>query len=197
MVLWALSANAQVATADVVGTVHDPTGAVIADAKVSITNVGTGLTRTAQSSTSGDFVINLLPPGTYSVKVEAPSFKTFRVQTLTLASGDRTRVDATMQAGQTSEIVEVTASTPLLQTDSSTLSSTVTSQAVQDLPLNGRNFVQLAQAVPGANEGPPAGLTSGTRPDDRRQTSAISWRLRRIPSGQRPTVETINRADAV
>jgi len=79
-----------------------------------------------------------------------------------------------MQAGQTSEIVEVTASTPLLQTDSSTLSSTVTSQAVQDLPLNGRNFVQLAQAVPGANEGPPAGLTSGTRPDDRRQTSAIS-----------------------
>ncbi len=83
MVLWALSANAQVATADVVGTVHDPTGAVIADAKVSITNVGTGLTRTAQSSTSGDFVINLLPPGTYSVKVEAPSFKTFRVQTLT------------------------------------------------------------------------------------------------------------------
>src|SRR5439155_17632024 len=79
ILLWALSANAQVTTADVVGTVHDPTGAVIANANVAITNVGTGLTRTTQTSTSGDFVINLLPPGTYSVKVEAPSFKTFRV----------------------------------------------------------------------------------------------------------------------
>jgi Carboxypeptidase regulatory-like domain len=174
VLLWALSANAQVTTADVVGTVHDPSGAVIANAKVAITNVGTGLTRTAQTSTSGDYVINLLPPGTYSVKVEAQSFKTFRVETLTLASGDRTRVDATMQPGQTSETVDVTAATPLLQTDSSTVSSTVTSQAVQDLPLNGRNFVQLAEQVPGANQGPGNGLTSGNRPDDRRQTSAIS-----------------------
>ncbi len=174
VLLWTLSANAQVTTADVVGTVHDSTGAVIADAKVAITNLGTGLTRTAQSGASGDFVINSLPPGAYSVKIEAPSFKTYNVSTLTLASGDRTRIDAAMQAGQTTETVEVTTATPLLQTDSSTLSSTITSQAVQDLPLNGRNFVQLAQQVPGANGGPGNGLTSGNRPDDRRQTSAIS-----------------------
>ncbi len=174
VLLWTVSANAQVTTADVVGTVYDSTRAVIADAKVAITNLGTGLTRTAQSGASGDFVINSLPPGTYSVKIEAPSFKTYNVSTLTLASGDRTRIDAAMQAGQTTETVEVTTATPLLQTDSSTLSSTITSQAVQDLPLNGRNFVQLAQQVPGANGGPGNGLTSGNRPDDRRQTSAIS-----------------------
>src|SRR5258708_37906328 len=90
---WALSANAQVTTADVVGTVHDPTGAVVPNAKVSITNTGTGLTRTAQTGPSGDYVVNLLEPGTYSIKVEAPSFKTFSVPSLTLASGDRTRVD--------------------------------------------------------------------------------------------------------
>lgn len=170
----ALSARAQVTTADVVGTVYDPTGAVLANARVSITNKATGVTRTAQTGPSGDYVVNLLPPGTYSVKVEAPSFKTSTVDTLTLASGDRTRLDATLQAGQNTETVEVTAGTPLLQTDTSTVSSTVTEHAVQDLPLNGRNFVQLAQQVPGANEGPPAGLTSGSRPDDRRQTSAIS-----------------------
>jgi hypothetical protein len=132
------------------------------------------VTRTTQSGSSGDFVINLLPPGTYSVRVEAPSFKTYTVPSLTLASGDRSRIDATMQTGQTSESVEVTAATPLLQTDTATLSSTVTSHAVQDLPLNGRNFVQLAQQVPGANQGPGNGLTSGNRPDDRRPTSAIS-----------------------
>jgi hypothetical protein len=174
VVFLGFSANAQVTTADVVGTVHDPTGAVVAGANVEAKNLSTGLTRNTQTGSSGDFVINLLPPGTYSVTVEAPSFKTFRVSSLTLASGDRSRVDATMQAGQNSESVDVTATTPLLQTDTATLSSTVTEQAVQDLPLNGRNFVQLAQQVPGANEGPPAGLTSGTRPDDRRQTSAIS-----------------------
>ncbi len=174
VLLWAVSAYAQVTTADVVGTVHDATGAVIDNAKVDITNLGTGQTRTAQTGSSGDFVINLLPPGTYSVKVEATSFKTYTVPSLTLASGDRTRIDATMQPGQASETVEVTAQTPLLQTDSSTLQSSVPAQAVQDLPLNGRNFVQLAQQVPGANQGPGNGLTSGNRPDDRRQTSAVS-----------------------
>jgi hypothetical protein len=174
LLLLAVSAYAQVTTADVVGTVHDASGAVIANAKVDVTNLGTGLTRTDQSGSSGDFVINSLPPGTYSVKVEAPSFKTYTVPSLTLASGDRTRIDANMQPGQASETVEVTAATPLLQTDSSTLQSTVTTQAVQDLPLNGRNFVQLAQQVPGANQGPGNGLTSGNRPDDRRQSSAVS-----------------------
>jgi hypothetical protein len=174
VLLWAVSAYTQVTTADVVGTVHDATGAVIANAKVEITNLATGQTRSAQTGSSGDFVINLLPPGTYSVKVEATSFKTYTVPSLTLASGDRTRIDANMQPGQATETVEVTAQTPLLQTDSSTLSSTVPSQAVEDLPLNGRNFVQLAEQVPGANQGPGNGLTSGNRPDDRRQTSAIS-----------------------
>jgi len=174
VLLWAVSAYAQVTTADVVGTVRDTTGAVIANANVAITNLGTGITRTAQTGSSGDFVINLLPPGTYSIKVEAPSFKTYTVATLALASGDRTRIDASMQPGQATETVEVTAQTPLLQTDSSTLQSTVPAQAVQDLPLNGRNFVQLAQSVPGANQGPGNGLTSGNRPDDRRQTSAVS-----------------------
>src|SRR5258705_120717 len=67
--LWALSATAKLTTADVVGTVHDPTGAVIANANVAVTNLGTGQTRTAQTGPSGDFVINLLSPGTYSVKV--------------------------------------------------------------------------------------------------------------------------------
>src|SRR5260370_13744416 len=96
VLLWSLSENAQVTAADVVGTVHDSTGVVIADAKVAITNLGTGLTRTAQSGASGDFVVNSLPPGTYSVKIEAPRFKTYNVSTLTLASGDRPRIDAAM-----------------------------------------------------------------------------------------------------
>ena len=79
-----------------------------------------------------------------------------------------------MQVGLVAETITVTAASPLLQTDTSTLSALVTEKAVQDLPVNGRNFVRLVQLAPGANEGLPNSLASGTRPDDRRQTSAIS-----------------------
>jgi hypothetical protein len=70
--------------------------------------------------------------------------------------------------------MEVTASSPALQTDSSSLSNLINTNALQDLPLNGRNFVVLAQLTAGAAEGEPTGLPSGTRPDDRRLTSAVS-----------------------
>lgn len=76
--------------------------------------------------------------------------------------------------GAVAENVTVTGESPLLQTETATLSSLVTEKAVQDLPVNGRNFVRLVQLVPGATEGVPNSLASGTRPDDRRQTSAIS-----------------------
>src|SRR6185436_8777204 len=93
---------------------------------------------------------------------------------LALAAGDRARLDVKLQVGAVSENVTVVAESPLVQTDSSTLSSLVTEKAVQDLPVNGRNFVRLVQLVPGATEGVPNSLASVTRPDDRRQTSAIS-----------------------
>ncbi len=80
--------------------------------------------------------------------------------------------DVHLQLGSESTTIEVTASTPLLQADTATVSSTVTARAVQDLPLNGRNFVQLVDLVPGANEGAGNGLSSGMRPDDRRSNAA-------------------------
>ena len=93
---------------------------------------------------------------------------------MTLSAGDRVRFDTKLQVGLVAETITVTAASPLLQTDTSTLSALVTEKAVQDLPVNGRNFVRLVQLAPGAHEGLPNSLASGTRPDDRRQTSAIS-----------------------
>jgi hypothetical protein len=166
------SAMAQLITADVLGTVTDAAGAVIANAKVTVVNTATSETRTAQTSGSGDYVVNLLPPGAYTISVEAPNFKK-SVANLTLVAGDRARVDATLQVGQTTQTVEVTAMTPALQTDSSTLRDTVASASVQDLPLNGRNYVQLVATAPGAAAGPSNSILSGTRPDERRQTTAV------------------------
>ena len=167
-------AHAQLTTADILGTVFDATGATVPNAQVILKNLATGETRTATTSSAGEYIFSVLPSGRYSITVTATGFKASNTPSLAVEAGDRARNDTHLQLGDTSETVSVEAQTPLLQSESATVSSTVTAQAVQDLPLNGRNYVQLVQLVPGANEGPGNGLTSGGRPDDRRQSSSIS-----------------------
>jgi hypothetical protein len=166
-------ALAQLSTGDIIGTVSDATGAVVAKANVTLVNLDTHDQRVDATSENGDFQFTLLPPGRYSVTVKSANFKTI-TSNLSIEAGDRARADLHLQAGGTTETITVEATTPLLQADNATVSSTVTQMAVQDLPLNGRNFVQLVQLVPGANEGPGNGLTSGGRPDDRRSTNGFS-----------------------
>src|SRR5579863_3707917 len=178
--LVAIPAAAQLTTADILGTVTDAAGAVVPNAKVTVVNTATSVARTAQSNGSGEYVFNLLPPGQYTVTVEAPSFRK-SVTNVTLVAGDRARVDAPLQIGETNQVVEVTATSPALQTDSSLLRDTVASKAVQDLPLNGRNYITLVETAPGAAAGPSNSIISGTRPDDRRQTSAV------VANGQNET----------
>jgi hypothetical protein len=163
---------AQLTTADIVGTVSDSSGAVLPNASVTLKNLDTNETRSTQSNGSGDYSFTLLPVGHYSITVKANGFQAWVTKDLAIEAGDRARADAHLQLGSESTFVEVTASTPLLQADTATVSSSVTAMAVQDLPLNGRNFVQMVQLVPGANEGPGNGLSSGGRPDDRRTNAA-------------------------
>jgi hypothetical protein len=172
IVLSTSAAFAQLTTADILGTVTDPSGAVVPGANITLVSLGTNEERTAKSNSSGEYSFTLLPVGHYSVTVKAPGFQASITKDLPVEAGDRARADVHLQLGSESSVVEVTASTPLLQADSATVSSNVTAMAVQDLPLNGRNFVQLVQLVPGANEGPGNGLSSGGRPDDRRTNAA-------------------------
>jgi len=172
--LAVISVNAQVTTADVLGTVTDNSGAVLPNARVTLTNTAKNETRTAQTNSSGDYVFSFLNPGRYSVRIEASGFKA-SVSPVTISAGDRARVDAQLQVGATGETVEVQATAPLLQTDTSTVTSTITDQPVEGLPLATRNLTSLVELVPGANEGSSiSGLSSGQRPDDRRQTSSFS-----------------------
>ena len=170
--LMSSAAFCQLTTADILGAVTDSTGAVVPNAAVVLTNIGTNEKRTATTNSSGEYSFNLLPVGHYSIEVKAGGFQAAITKDLAVEAGDRARNDVHLTLGSESTIVEVTASTPLLQADSATISSTVTAKAVQDLPLNGRNFVQLVALVPGANEGQGNGLSSGGRPDDRRTNAA-------------------------
>jgi hypothetical protein len=172
IMLLGAQAFAQLTTADILGTVTDASGAVVPNATVVVKNLGTNEVRTVQTSSSGDYTVSLLPVGHYSVSVKASGFESSMTNDLSIEAGDRARNDVKLVTGAGSTTVTVEASTPLLQADNATVSSTVTAKAVQDLPLNGRNFVQLVALVPGANEGQGNGLSSGGRPDDRRTNAA-------------------------
>ncbi len=166
--------QAQVTTADVLGTVTDPSGGLLPNATIVLTNQGTGEARTAQPNQASEYVFTILQSGHYALTATAPGFKKFVVEDFTLAAGDRRREDIRMVLGRNTETVEVTATPPALETDSAVLSTVVTEKQVQDLPLNGRNFIQLAQLAAGANEGTPGAIANGNRPDDRRQTASVS-----------------------
>ncbi len=166
-------ASAQVNTADILGTVTDAGGAVIPNVKVTAVNTATNETKVATTNATGDYIFNLMPSGSYTITAEAPSFKKATIS-LNVVSGDRARANVQLQVGDVTQTVEVAAQSPALQTDSATLSTVVGAQGVQDLPLNGRNYVTLVQSTVGVAIGPSNSILSGTRPDERRQTSNIA-----------------------
>jgi len=174
MGLLCLPLRAQVTTADILGAVTDASGAVLPGVRVTAENLDTSATRSAVSDSTGNYLIPLLPPGPYSVKAEMQGFKTFTVPRVVLAVGDRLRVDVRLEVGQLEQSVEVTAQTPALQSEKSSVGTLVNDRAVEDLPLNGRNFVTLARLAAGATEGVNNALSSGNRPDDRRRASSVA-----------------------
>ncbi len=168
------SLMSQVTTADIVGSVTDPSGAIVSSATVTAKNQGTALTRTTTTGSSGDYTFTLLPLGAYTVSIEAKGFKTFVSKNVALSAGDRVRVDAPLALGEANETVEVESTTPALQTDSSSVGLLISTKAVQDLPLNGRNVIQLVELSPGINPSMSNSMSSGNRPDDRRLSSNYS-----------------------
>ncbi|MBM3740933.1 MAG: carboxypeptidase regulatory-like domain-containing protein [Acidobacteria bacterium] len=133
--VMALSANAQVSTGELIGTVTDSSGAAIGKAKLAATNAATGVVRETESGDTGDYIMTLLPPGTYTVSVEAAGFRKTVQNEVRLQINQRLRLDMALQVGQVSETVEVTAAPPLLESNSSSVGSVINQQFVSELPL--------------------------------------------------------------
>ena len=169
LLLVSLSASVvaygQTDAATIVGTVVDNSGAVLANAVVTITNVGTNAKTTVKTDSSGNYVATPLKIGNYTVGAGAPGFKEVTRTGIVLNVQDRLRVDFTMQVGAVSEQVTVTSAAPLLQSESSALGDVVESKQIADLPLNGRDYTQLAALTTGVvkiTEGG-NGLTGGAQ----------------------------------
>jgi len=134
------------------GTVADKTGSVIAGAKVTISSQGTGLTREAKTDGSGYYLVPLLPVAFYTIRVEFQGFQTTEQKNIRLQVDEHLEIDFTLNPASVSSTVEVSGTEVAVETTNPSLGQVITEQEVAQLPLNGRDFVQLASLTPGATQ---------------------------------------------
>src|SRR6266852_4939112 len=151
VLLAGLPFRASAQSATIVGTVTDPSGSVIANVKITVTQAETNLARTFTTNESGQYVAVDLPIGHYNVKAEASGFKVAEQKSLVLNVGDRTRVDFQMALGASSETVTVEANAVRVQADSGEVSNVIDEQQMSQIAVNGRSIYQLAALAPGAS----------------------------------------------
>ena len=150
--VFPLIVSAQVNTGTILGNVSDPSGAVIANAKVTATNEDTAFTRSTQSLPDGTYLIPLLPIGPrYRLEVQAQGFQALSRTGIELQLNQNVRVDLQLQVGSTKETISVSGAAPLVDTESAGGGEVVESRRMSELPLNGRNPLQLAGLVPGVS----------------------------------------------
>src|SRR3990170_2689467 len=136
-------AVAQLPTATILGVVKDSSGAVVPGATLTARGVETGQTRTATSAADGSYRFSALPVGSYEVRAEQSGFQTAVRSGLTLTVGQEAVINFTLEVGAVTQTVEVTGEAPLVNTTTGTLGGLVAEQTVADLPLNGRNYMDL------------------------------------------------------
>jgi hypothetical protein len=137
-----------VATGSIQGTVTDPNGAVVPNASIAITNKATGQSGKISSGASGSYASGALIPGEYEVRIEAKGFQT-QVLNISVQVGNTSTGNAKLTLGQSTEVVEVTGSAVTINTEQATVQGVLTTEQIENLPINGRNFLDLAQLEPG------------------------------------------------
>ena len=150
IVLGASVLMAQVAsTGGVLGTVTDPTGAVVPSATVTLTNIDTGITSSAPTNETGNYTFPLVPVGRYQLAVEKPGFKKFLQSGFVVNAAQNVRLNASLSVGTVTEAVTTTAEPPAVDTVTANQGNTVSGQQATTLPLTNRVFTQLVMLEPG------------------------------------------------
>jgi len=161
---------AQGTTGRILGSVHDTQDTAIVGAKITITDVLRGATRTLFSDDDGDYLASDLQPSTYRVFIEAKGFTSFDRKDVTLEVAKDVRVDVMLKPGESTEVITITSEIPLLDTTNSTLGGTLSNKEINALPLNGRNYENLLQLRPGVMRYPGGGFSTtssnGLRAED-------------------------------
>jgi len=150
--LWTPVAFGQAVYGSILGTVTDPQGAAVANAKVTVVNQRKGTEDTTTSNADGNYSVTHLVPDTYTVRVEASGFKVSEQKDVIVQADAGSRVDLQFQVGGTTETVEVTAEAPQLKTDRADVAVTFNDRAVEEVPILNRNFTQLQLMAPGSQK---------------------------------------------
>jgi hypothetical protein len=207
VLLLAATAFAQT-TAKILGSVSDASGAAIVGAKVTVKNSALGIERTTRTNATGAYEVAALPPGTYSVQVEMNGFETQLAKNVVADVSNNIVQNFGLKVASTSEVVTVEATAPLIESTTMTVGSTINQRTVQELPLNGRHFVDLALLIPGTVTAPQNGFltaplrgqgafavnTAGMRED------AVNWMVNGINLNDmaqnqvtfQPTINTVS-----
>lgn len=194
-------------TASIKGTVTDPSGAAVAGAKLTVSNPNRGIERTTQTNGVGDYEVPALPPGTYAVKVDSKGFGSQQANNVTLLVSQNSVQNFSLKPA-TSEVVTVEGTAPVIESTTMTVGQSIDQRTVQELPLNGRHFVDLALLIPGTVTAPQNGFltaplrgqgafavnTAGMRED------AVNWMVNGINLNDmvqnqvtfQPTINTVS-----
>ncbi len=150
---------AQQINGTVTGIAADPSGAVIANVQVQVTNLQTNVSRETTTDSSGAFSVPFLPASSYSLTATAKGFRKYQVESFVLQVGQTVRLDLVLEVGDVTQTMSVSGSAVALQTESASVGAVINAEKIVDLPLNGRNFIQLAQLIPGVNPGTPGSIS--------------------------------------
>jgi len=172
-----------------VGSIADASGAVVPNVLVKATNLATNVSRETKSDDSGNYTLPFLPAGDYSVTASISGFQTQTVDRLTLQVQQTARIDFKLTLGSINEKVTVAASAEVLQTENATVGTVIDFGKISQLPLNGRNFIQLAQLVPGVQPGTPGSITVRRGRGSVGQTDAAYGSTAASANGQRDTAD--------
>ena len=156
--------SAQLQTGRLLGMVLDQQHAAVPGATVTVMNLATNISRTVTTDGEGNYVVTPLEPGIYRISASLQGFQTTVRDRVELTVGQSSRVELTLSVGSLSTDLVVSAQSPLLNTESATLSHVVTNEQIVDLPLNGRGFYELAKLTPGAALLPATGNVQTVRP---------------------------------
>jgi hypothetical protein len=164
-----------IVTGDVVGTVVDPSNAVVANATVTLSSAETGVSQATKTTATGLYRFSLLKPGTYTLLVEQPGFRKVS-QSVVVGIGNVTTANVQLQVGQGSETVEVTGAAPLLQTENANIETSLSAKAIDEMPNSGNDLTAVAYAAPGVL------MSTGGGYRQRRICSPLTATTRWIPT---------------
>jgi hypothetical protein len=165
---------------EITGRVTDASGAAAPESAVTVTNMSTNATRHTVTTVTGDYSLPSLPPGTYSVKVEKPGFKSDETKNVQLSVQQVVRLDFTLTVGQVSESISVEANAVQLEAENATVGTVIDNKRIVELPLNGRNYLQLVALTSNATTLSPSAGQAGSRQGGDRANQSISVAGQRI-----------------